>query len=227
MKVGAFLVLPGNHDIFATSYQSALHQDPSSLAYSVNLNKQYRLIFADSNIYDNQESQGHPITNGRISTLQLNWIEQELIDAQNQHQRVFFFMHHNLYRHNKVIYQGYVLDNAVEVQSLLQKYGVKIVFSGHMHAQNIIGPFANCAIAEVAGACFCMTKQEYGQVQLDEEEMQYQAHSFEMKPWLTKEEKQKVLADFHQYLQHLFFSLGERQLSQIRSIELELFCWGK
>ncbi|WP_195922698.1 metallophosphoesterase family protein [Lactobacillus crispatus] len=240
----AFLVLPGNHDIFdgwarkfkgaqeyympqigpaiwkeifASSYQDALHEDPSSLAYSVNLNPQYRLILADSNIYDSQESRSHPITNGRISTLQLNWIERELIDAQKHQQQVLFFMHHNLYRHNKVIYQGYILDNAVELQALLQKYGVKIVFSGHMHAQNIIGPFANRPIAEVAGACFCMTTQEYGQVQLNETEMRYQAHSFEMKPWLTKAEQRKLpQQDFHQYLQQLFFNLGEQQLIQIR-----------
>lgn len=238
----AFLVLPGNHDvfdgwarkfrgeneyytqqispsswksIFATSYQHALHQDPNSLAYSVNLNEQYRLILTDSNIYGNQESQTHPITSGKISSFQMKWIEKELIDAKKQRQQVLFFMHHNLYRHNKVIYQGYILDNALELQSLLQKYGVKIVFSGHMHAQNIIGPFSNCEIAEVAGACFCMTKQEYGELQLDEEGMHYQVHSFEMEPWLTESERQKMPANFHQYLQKLFFSIGEQQLSQI------------
>jgi hypothetical protein len=86
-----------------------------------------------------------------------------------------------------------------------------------MHAQNIIGPFANRPIAEVAGACFCMTTQEYGQVQLNETEMRYQAHSFEMKPWLTKAEQRKLpQQDFHQYLQQLFFNLGEQQLIQIR-----------
>lgn len=240
----AFLVLPGNHDIFdgwarkfkgdhedytpqispaiwkeifADSYHYALHEDPDSLAYSVNLNKQYRLILADSNIYGKQESQTHPITNGRISESQMNWIEKELIDAQQKQQQVLFFMHHNLYRHNKVIYQGYILDNALALQGLLQKYNVKAVFSGHMHAQNIIGPFANRPIAEVAGACFCMTTQEYGQVQLNETEMRYQAHSFEMKPWLTKAEQRKLpQQDFHQYLQQLFFNLGEQQLIQIR-----------
>lgn len=238
----AFLVLPGNHDIFdgwarkfkgdhedytpqissaiwkeifADSYHYALHEDPDSLAYSVNLNKQYRLILADSNIYGKQESQTHPITNGRISESQMNWIEKELIDAQQKQQQVLFFMHHNLYRHNKVIYQGYILDNALALQGLLQKYNVKAVFSGHMHAQNIIGPFANRPIAEVAGACFCMTKQEYGQLYLDEAGMQYQVHSFKMESWLTAEEKQKVPTDFSQYLKHLFFSLDEKQLNQI------------
>ena len=204
-------------EIFADSYHYALHEDPDSLAYSVNLNKQYRLILADSNIYGKQESQTHPITNGRISESQMNWIEKELIDAQQKQQQVLFFMHHNLYRHNKVIYQGYILDNALALQGLLQKYNVKAVFSGHMHAQNIIGPFANRPIAEVAGACFCMTTQEYGQVQLNETGMRYQAHSFEMKPWLTKAEQRKLpQQDFHQYLQQLFFNLGEQQLIQIR-----------
>lgn len=47
-------------------------------------------------------------------------------------------MHHNLYRHNKVIYQGYILDNALALQGLLQKYNVKAVFSGHMHAQILL-----------------------------------------------------------------------------------------
>lgn len=62
-----------------------------------------------------------------------------------------------------------------------------------------------------------MTTQEYGQVQLNETGMRYQVHSFEMKPWLTKAEQQKLpQQDFHQYLQQLFFNLGEQQLIQIK-----------
>ena len=92
-------VVPGNHDIydgwarkfenekelyaqqispfdwkaiFPDGYQNT---DSAELFYSVNLNSQYHLIFLDSNIYSHQGLT--PITNGRISSKQLQWLEND------------------------------------------------------------------------------------------------------------------------------------------------------
>ncbi|RVU70468.1 MULTISPECIES: metallophosphoesterase [Lactobacillus] len=238
----AFLVLPGNHDIydgwarkfsgateirvdeisqeawkeiFADSYQVAYHQDSSSLAYSVNLNQDYRLIMADSNIYGDRYSLTHPITNGRIPSAELAWIENELKDAQRQQKHVLFFMHHNLYQHNDVVHGGYVLDNAEEVQALFKKYQVQAVFSGHIHAPNITGPEKNCPSVEVASSCFAMTDQGYGVISLTPSELTYQHYSFDAMPCLTDEEKEKIpAADFRTYLRAVFNESNEKMLAK-------------
>lgn len=166
-----FWVIPGNHDIydgwarkfsgskqyrideisprdwkkiFKISYQDADSIDSNSLSYSINLNDRYRLIFADSNIYNDHYSLTHPITNGRFTSATLNWIEHELKQAQINQQKPIFFMHHNLYKHNRVVNGGFVLDNAADLQNLFKKYHVKIDFAGHIHAQNITGPIPIC-----------------------------------------------------------------------------------
>lgn len=239
----SFLVLPGNHDIydgwarkfsdnkeyrvdqispqdwkeiFNSSYKLAASHDESSLAYSINLNPNYRLIFADSNIYQNQYSYTYPITNGKIFPEQLTWIEHELKIAQENHQHVLFFMHHNLYPHNNVIQGGFVLDNAQELQNLFKKYQVKVAFSGHIHAQNI-ATSRSCPTIEVAQSCFSMTDQGYGVIDLSPNQLSYQRKSFTPNPYLTQEEfAQLPEKDFHHYLSNLFTNTNNSQMTWLQ-----------
>ncbi len=237
----SLLVLPGNHDIFdgwarkftgnkeirvpeispvdwrkifACSYQHAAAVDQSSLAYSVSW-PSYRLIMADSNIYGQTESLTHPITNGRIEKQQLAFIEEELKKAKQKRQHVLFFMHHNLYRHNDVIYGGFVLDNAASLKQLFRQYQVKACFSGHIHAQNIDGPWADCPATEVVSSCFAMTDQGYGVIDLQPDKLTYQRHSFDIQNYLTSSEKKKLgLKDFHAYLWQVFATTNQAQMAR-------------
>lgn len=232
------LVIPGNHDIydgwarkfndnhqirvdeisphdwqsiFAQPYSVAYHQDPHSLSYSVNLNPNYRLILADSNIYGTKYSLTHPITNGRLTQSTLNWIKEELEDINSQHQHALFFMHHNLYSHNDVVHGGFVLDNATDLKKLFKQYNVKVDFAGHIHAQSITGPTKNCPTIEVDSSCFSMTDQGYGIIELMPDRLQYQRYSFEMTSYLTAEEKANLPTDFHGYLKKLFTDTNSQQ----------------
>lgn len=94
------LVVPGNHDIhdgwarsfhegkmqfareispsdwknlFYASYLHAAAKDDSSLAYSVDLNADYRLILLDSCLYQPFFNYDDPITNGVIAKPELAW----------------------------------------------------------------------------------------------------------------------------------------------------------
>ncbi|MGO1643014.1 MAG: metallophosphoesterase family protein, partial [Lactobacillus amylovorus] len=109
LKKTKVLVLPGNHDvfdgwarefrgkkqfyageispmfwrsIFDKSYREATDEDDSSLAYSVQLNPQYFLVLADSNIYGREETTEAPHTHGMIGKQQLKWIEKQFRYAQ-------------------------------------------------------------------------------------------------------------------------------------------------
>lgn len=238
----AFLVTPGNHDIydgwarkfrgeksyyaeqispeqwkniFAASYQNATSIE--GLSYSINFNKNYRFIFADSNIYGEQESRTHPITNGRLSKEQLNWIEKEFQAATSNHQQILFFMHHNLYDHNDIVKGGFTLDNAGELRKLCQKYKVAAVFSGHIHAQNIIRGNSECSTPEVASSGFSMSDQGYGIIDLQGDSLVYQRHSFDMVPYLTDREKEWLPKEgFHEYLHDIFYQTNRKQMSWLK-----------
>lgn len=225
------LVVPGNHDIFDgwarefrgkkqmyagqisplfwksifdKSYRNALDEDYDSLAYSVQLNPNYLLILADSNYYGYEETTSAPKTPGIIKKDELKWIEKQLKYAQKNNLQPILFMHHNLYAHNPAIDRGYVLDNAEEVRRLCRKYQVKLAFSGHIHAQNILAPQEMTPTTEITTSSFCSTDQGYGILRLHQHHVTYLRKSFNMIPYLNEKESQNyTLTHFHDYLKNL------------------------
>ena len=231
LKETKLLVLPGNHDIydgwarafkgpnqllarqispkdwqeiFKCSYDCALSIDPGSLAYSVQLNQRYLLILLDSNIYGKQESNGAPMTEGQINEEQIIWLEEQLESAKRNQLRPLLFMHHNLYVHNPAVNRGFVLNNAQLLCRLCQDFNIKLAFSGHIHAQNIVGPVEKTPTVEIVTSSFCSYDQGYGVIKVSPDHIKYQRHTFNMKQFLTKRElEEQNLAHFHHYLKEI------------------------
>ena len=231
LKETKLLVLPGNHDIydgwarafkgpnqlyaqqispkswqeiFKNSYDCALSIDPYSLAYSVQLNQRYLLILLDSNIYGKQESNSAPMTEGQINEEQIIWLEEQLESAKRNQLRPLLFMHHNLYVHNPAVNRGFVLNNAQLLCRLCQDFNIKLAFSGHIHAQNIVGPVEKTPTVEIVTSSFCSYDQGYGVIKVSQDHIEYQSHTFNMKPFLTKRElEEQNLAHFHHYLKEI------------------------
>lgn len=236
------LVLPGNHDIydgwarefrgkkqyyagqisprmwrniFKTSYKNAVSVDDKSLAYSVQLNPNYLLILADSNDYGKEESTTAPATAGFLGREQRRWIKAQLQYASENNLQVIFCMHHNLYAHNPAVNKGYVVDDYRELRKLLAQYNVKLVFSGHIHAQNIMLPQDPCPATEVVTASFCSNDQGYGVVKVSPKEVSYTCYHFKMKDYLTDKEKQNwTLTHFHDYLENIQLGTISAELMQ-------------
>lgn len=236
------LVLPGNHDIydgwarefrgkkqyyagqisprmwrniFKTSYKNAVSVDDKSLAYSVQLNPNYLLILADSNEYGKEESTTAPATAGFLGREQRRWIKAQLQYASENNLQVIFCMHHNLYVHNPAVNKGYVVDDYRELRKLLAQYNVKLVFSGHIHAQNIMLPQDPCPATEVVTASFCSNDQGYGVVKVSPKEVSYTCYHFKMKDYLTDKEKQNwTLTHFHDYLENIQLGTISAELMQ-------------
>ncbi len=236
------LVLPGNHDIydgwarefrgkkqyyagqisprmwrniFKTSYKNAVSVDDESLAYSVQLNPDYLLILADSNDYGKEEATTAPATAGFLGREQRRWIKAQLQYASENNLQVIFCMHHNLYAHNPAVNKGYVVDDYRELRKLLAQYNVKLVFSGHIHAQNIMLPQDPCPATEVVTASFCSNDQGYGVVKVSPKEVSYTCHHFKMKDYLTDKEKQNwTLTHFHDYLENIQLGTISAELMQ-------------
>lgn len=231
LKKTKLLVIPGNHDIFdgwarefhgkkqyyageisplfwksifSKCYRLAENTDSSSLAYSVQLNPQYFLVLADSNYYGTEETTEAPHTRGAIGKEQLNWIEEQFKYASKNNLRPILFMHHNLYAHNPAVNRGYVIDDATKLRRLCARFNVKLAFSGHIHAQNILGPQDETPTTEIVTSSFCSTDQGYGVVRLHSRHITYIRKSFDMRPYLTEKERQDdTLYNFHSYLKNL------------------------
>ena len=231
LKETKLLVLPGNHDIFDgwarefrgkkqfyageispmfwrsifdKSYREAEDTDPSSLAYSVQLNPQYFLVLADSNLYGKEETTAAPYTRGIFGDEQLKWFEKQFRYAQDNQLRPILFMHHNLYVHNPAVNRGYVVDDAAKLRRLCTRYNVKLAFSGHIHAQNILGPQDFTPTTEIVTSSFCSNDQGYGVVRVHSRHITYVRRNFDMTRYLTEKDKQNyTLEHFHKYLKNL------------------------
>lgn len=164
-------------EIFADfGYQNATNYDKSSLSYSVAVNKKYNFLFLDSNLYpkDNQP-QTRPTTGGTIRRKTMNWVKEQLEEAKQEKKQTLIFMHHNIYAHNNLLSTGFVINNADEFKQVLADYQVPIVFSGHIHAQDIMTEtIKEHQLTEIVSSSFSIAPQAYGVVKLDGNSFHYQ-----------------------------------------------------
>jgi 3',5'-cyclic AMP phosphodiesterase CpdA len=159
-------VIPGNHDImnpdaaryegdavvpvesispldFSAIYRDlgygeALRRDPSSLSYLVEPVPGLWLLAIDSCRY--LENRASPIPGGRVAPSTLAWIDGVLADARSRGAVVLAFMHHGLLEHfrgQKRYVPSRLVDGAERLAALLARGGVRVVFTGHGHVQDV------------------------------------------------------------------------------------------
>ena len=156
------LVVPGNHDIGNTQslayngastipvpnisveqfraiyapfgYDLALATDVDSAAYVVELTPNVVMICMDPCQYG--------ATAGSFDASRLAWITNQIATARNQGKLALGMMHHGLMEHfqgQKTLFSEYVLDNYANIAPLFASLGMKAVFTGHFHANDIVG----------------------------------------------------------------------------------------
>ncbi|MGD1914182.1 MAG: metallophosphoesterase family protein [Rivularia sp. (in: cyanobacteria)] len=142
-------VIPGNHDVpvlnaneqsiafkdFPQFYRKFGYTDTQQLYYTCELLPKVRLIALNSNNFD---SEGKQI--GRLDGEQLHWLENVLAAASDE--LILVMVHHNVVEHlpnqaRHPIANRYMLGNAPELLQILRRYKVQLVFTGHLHIQDI------------------------------------------------------------------------------------------
>jgi 3',5'-cyclic AMP phosphodiesterase CpdA len=159
-------VIPGNHDIanpaafsysemgrepveslsaeeFVTfyapfGYTQALARDPHSLSYIVEPSPGYWLFAIDSCRYD--ENEDAPVIGGYLKEETRAWLKEQLREARRQNKIILAMMHHPLVEH--ALGQGeylpeFLLENWRTVGPELAAEGLRLIFTGHFHAQKI------------------------------------------------------------------------------------------
>ncbi|ARV62497.1 metallophosphoesterase [Nostocales cyanobacterium HT-58-2] len=142
-------VVPGNHDVpvvkaneqsiavldFPHYYRKYGYGHSDQLYYTCQLVPGVRLIGLNSNSFDDQ---GQQI--GCLDSQQLRWLEEVLARAGDE--LVLVMVHHNVVEHlpNQLrhpIANRYMLENAPELLQILRRHGVRLVFTGHLHVQDV------------------------------------------------------------------------------------------
>lgn len=119
-------------------YGQAIAVDPNSLSYVVEPVEGLRIIAMDSCIYDSNNTV--PSTEGVFIADRLYWVKKQLKDAASKGKTVLGMMHHGIVPHfslKPAYFSEYLLTNYDQAAKELSSLGMKAVFTGHFHAQNI------------------------------------------------------------------------------------------
>ena len=237
------LVMPGNHDIdrssaagffgdgyqlvdtvskeaFAKIYQDyglqeSIDKDDTSLSYLYRARKDFWILMLDSN------SQG---TN-EISDQTFSWIEEILKDAREQDIQVLAVSHQNLLAHNPYFTEGFLIDQAQELEALYQQYAVVANLSGHIHIQHI----QDKDLPEILTSALPVSPHHYGMIQFDGKTLDYQTKILDVASWAREQGlTDQNLLNFSQSSRAFMEQVSARKLepdlldSQLTNLEREL-----
>ena len=141
-------------DIYAGfGYGGALDRDTGSLSYVAEPVPGLRVLALDTCRYrENREGEGE-IVGGRISQGTADWIARTLRSAGQQGKAVIATSHHGIVEHwdgQGKLHPDYLIDDYIHVGEFLASYDVRLVFTGHYHAQDITtGVFNDKSIYDV------------------------------------------------------------------------------
>ncbi|MBP2650110.1 MAG: cyclic 3,5-adenosine monophosphate phosphodiesterase [Firmicutes bacterium] len=115
-------------------YDQAIAKDPTSTSYVVEPFNGLRIIAMDSCLYEPQQ------TAGGFSASRLAWIKDQIKDASLHKKTIIGMMHHGITEHfwgQATFFPEYIIPNANQIANEFSALGLKIVFTGHFHAQDI------------------------------------------------------------------------------------------
>ncbi|MBM6993383.1 MAG: metallophosphoesterase [Prevotella sp.] len=122
-------------------YGEAIARDDHSLSYVVQLDPHTRLLALDACRYeDNDFGKNTCVTGGRLKKTTMEFIRQQMEDAKRHNCKVLTMMHHGLVAHWSLqpkIMGDYLIDDWKRNARKLARLGIRFVFTGHFHAQDI------------------------------------------------------------------------------------------
>lgn len=119
-------------------YANAIARGPK-LSYISEPIKNLWIMSLDVCHYTNNTN--HPETQGSMSAELLSWAKTKLQEAKSKDITVLGMMHHGLLEHfqgQKSMFSEYVINDWENVADQLAEAGLKFMFTGHYHAQDIV-----------------------------------------------------------------------------------------
>lgn len=123
-------------------YADAVERDPSSLAYVTEPEPGLWLLALDACGYELNPGRDREYTPGFLTPQRLAWIRKVLDRAREEHKAVIAMMHHGVVEHfpgQAKQFSEYLVRDREPFSRMLAEYGVRTVFTGHFHSQNVAG----------------------------------------------------------------------------------------
>jgi len=195
------LVTTGNHDVY--NFFAARYEGDSFFNVPSATTQDFGVLYADFGLNEATAVDGdslsyvYPLPDGtRLLVLDLNtlhdfcgisgttldWVEQQLQQAQADGAAVIAAGHQNLFQHT-VFRDGYVIGNAEKLASLLRQYGVSLYLSGHLHIQHIQ---TEDGLTEIAGSALCSYPCQYGVLTAGEAGLSYETRRLDLAAWAER-----------------------------------------
>ncbi len=122
-------------------YRQAIARDPYSLSYVVEPISGLRIIAIDSCSYEDNLLNDAPTTHSGLKPQTLDWIKGQIKQAKVCNKQIIGMMHHGLMPHfsmEKALFSEFVIEDWENISTEFADLGMKVVFTGHFHAQDII-----------------------------------------------------------------------------------------
>jgi 3',5'-cyclic AMP phosphodiesterase CpdA len=114
-------------------YNEALYRDPASLSYICQPYDGLWILGIDANRYSDSD------VSGAISPATLAWIQERMSEARDNNITVLAMMHYGLLDHYTDNYGlGGVIEDHDNVAQAFMNAGIRLVFTGHDHANDIV-----------------------------------------------------------------------------------------
>ena len=131
------------YDLAVKTYTPPAGEKAGMLSYSVLLDGGYRLLVLDGGKYSSDstsDGENEHETGGNITPGLMAWALAEMADAKSRGETVIGMTHHSIVEHFDIepsMFYGFIMDNWLETAETLADAGMKYVFTGHMHMNNI------------------------------------------------------------------------------------------
>jgi len=134
-------------------FNAAIMRDDDSLSYVAEPMEGLWLLCLDSCRYRENVLGKEEVVSGKLSQKTMDWMAQVLQASVGGKKAVIAVMHHGVVEHWKgqaKLHPDYLLNDYVKFGEFLASYNVRLVFTGHYHAQDItLGQFGDTFIYDI------------------------------------------------------------------------------
>ncbi|HOK78088.1 MAG TPA: metallophosphoesterase [Verrucomicrobiota bacterium] len=121
-------------------YGNASIRDPNSLSYVAEPVPGLLILAMDACRYD-RNTNNRSFVGGYFDAARWDWITNQLDRARAQGKLLIGMMHHGVTEHylgQKTFFPEYVVDDYESVRETFARYRMRVVFTGHYHAHDIV-----------------------------------------------------------------------------------------
>lgn len=122
-------------------YGQAILRDASTLSYVAQVADGLWLLALDSTRHQENVPGEEPVTAGRLPAETRAWALEAAKLAAAHGKRMIAMMHHGLIEHfggQSILFPDYLIDDRASLARDFADVGIRLVFTGHYHAQDIV-----------------------------------------------------------------------------------------